>query len=162
MSATQAGLSLPSTPIVTRVTMRAASDPLLILRVVGRVVGECVDSGLVDREPICRANFLPDDRFELGRAVNGFRVLLRNASAVVGGYLNVIKTRPARWSSPGRAEETSQEMGATVEAIEAKHVDAAACATRAQCRGDRAGPDGRVEGAPGPLEMTFATSGGRV
>jgi hypothetical protein len=72
MSATQAGLSLPSTPIVTRVTMRAASDPLLILR----VVGECVDSGLVDREPICRANFLPDDRFELGRAVNGFHVLL--------------------------------------------------------------------------------------
>jgi hypothetical protein len=60
-------------------------DPLVILG----VVGEAVDPGLVDREPLRRADFLPDCRFELGQAMNGLHVLLRNASADVGEYLNV-------------------------------------------------------------------------
>jgi len=45
-------------------------NPLVILR----VIGESVDPGLVDREPVGRADFLPDDCFELGQAVNGFHV----------------------------------------------------------------------------------------
>jgi hypothetical protein len=60
-------------------------DPLVILC----VIGEPVDPGLVDREPFCRADFLPDCGFEFGQAVNGLHVLLHSASGDVGEYPNV-------------------------------------------------------------------------
>ena len=120
MSATQAGLSLPSTSI-----------------------------------------FVPYDRFELSQAVNGFHVLLRDASAVVGEYPNVIKTPPAPRVVPGPAEETIQEMGATVGRSRpstrtprrAPHARKAAATALARMGESK-------EPLPGPPEMTVATSGG--
>jgi DNA-binding GntR family transcriptional regulator len=80
--------------------------------------------------------------------------VLSTGEALNAGPARPTRGRPLRWTSlsvPGRAQETIREMGAIVQAIEAKDADAAAAACAAHVRNAAATALARMAESAEPL-----------